>query len=194
MAWSHQQVPGTSLQLKVPFEFNLCFGIQTVKPQPSAWQAGAIIIWNHFNRQKFRRHYVRKRNPWRKSWSRLKDHFTQHATRLPFRQPTIRSEIIFHAIISCFSLLTLLYVPSHHLIVLLSNTKFWSWVSTYVVCERLSVMHEPAEVVENLVQILQNTPILKFRIPPPENWNLGRSWHFEYFQFQNTPLPPKIEI
>ena len=46
-------------------------------------------------------------------------------------------------------------------------------VSTYVVCERLSVMHEPAGVVENLVQILQNTPILKFRIPPP---------------------PPKIEI
>ena len=27
-------------------------------------------------------------------------------------------------------------------------------VSTYVVCERLSVMHEPAGVVENLVQIL----------------------------------------
>ena len=45
-------------------------------------------------------------------------------------------------------------------------------VSTYVVCERLSVMHEPAGVVENLVQILQNTPI----------------------QFQNTPPPPKIEI
>ena len=29
-------------------------------------------------------------------------------------------------------------------------------VSTYVVCERLSVMHEPAAVVEILVQILQN--------------------------------------
>ena len=43
-------------------------------------------------------------------------------------------------------------------------------VSTYVVCERLSVMHEPAGVVEILVQILQNTrSILKysFRIPPP---------------------------
>ena len=35
-----------------------------------------------------------------------------------------------------------------------------SLVSTYVVSERLSVMHEPAGVVENLVQILQNTPIL----------------------------------
>ena len=31
-------------------------------------------------------------------------------------------------------------------------------VSTYVVCERLSVMHEPAGVVEILVQILRNTP------------------------------------
>ena len=70
-------------------------------------------------------------------------------------------------------------------------------------------MHEPAGVVEILVQILQNTPILKysFRIPPPkmkivrdlgtltfqfqntppENLNLGRSWHFKTFQFQNTP-------
>ena len=89
-------------------------------------------------------------------------------------------------------------------------------VSTYEVCERLSVMHEPAGVVENLVQILQNTPILQdsFRTPPPklkfsqilglwvfsiteyphppENWNLARSWDFEYFQLQNTP--PKIEI
>ena len=89
-------------------------------------------------------------------------------------------------------------------------------VSTYVVCERLSVMHEPAGVVENLVQILQNTPILQysFRIPPPpkngncqrswhfdfsvteyppppENWNLGRSWHFVTFQLQNTPPPPR---
>ena len=86
-------------------------------------------------------------------------------------------------------------------------------VSTYVVCERLSVMHEPAGVVENLVQILQNTPILKYRIPPPPkwklseilalwlfsfripppppNWNLGRSWHFVTFQFQNTPPPPE---
>ena len=32
---------------------------------------------------------------------------------------------------------------------------------------------------------LQNTP------PPPENWNLGRSWDFEYFQLQNTPPPPR---
>ena len=72
-------------------------------------------------------------------------------------------------------------------------------VSTYVVCERLSVMHEPARVVEILVQILQNTPILKysFRIPsplppllPPENWNLGRSWHFD-FSVSEYPPPPE---
>ena len=30
-------------------------------------------------------------------------------------------------------------------------------VSTYVVCERLSVMHEPAGVVENLVQNSEST-------------------------------------
>ena len=59
--------------------------------------------------------------------------------------------------------------------VILVNTL--SLVSTYVVCKRLSVMHEPAGVVEILVQILQNTPILKysFRItpPPPINTDLG---------------------
>ena len=76
-----------------------------------------------------------------------------------------------------------------------------SLVSTYVVCERLSVMHEPAGVVENLVQILQNTPILKysFRIPPPspENENCQRSWHFDFSVSEYPPPPPfskKIEI
>ena len=36
---------------------------------------------------------------------------------------------------------------------------------------------------------LQNTP-------PPENWNLARSWDFEYFQLQNTPPthPPKLKF
>ena len=33
------------------------------------------------------------------------------------------------------------------------------FVSTYVVCERLSVMHEPAGVVEILVQILPEYPL-----------------------------------
>ena len=59
-------------------------------------------------------------------------------------------------------------------------------------------MHEPAGVVEILVQILQNTPILKysFRIPPspPENENCQRSGHFEFsvseYPPPPTPLPP----
>ena len=63
-------------------------------------------------------------------------------------------------------------------------------VSTYVVCERLSVMHEPAGVVENLVQILQFTPILQYRIPPPGNENCQKSWHFD-FSVADYPPPPK---
>ena len=76
-------------------------------------------------------------------------------------------------------------------------------------------MHEPAGVVEILVQILQNTPYsetvseypLQIKIlresksksfrkppPPPGNWNLGRSWHFKTFQFQNHPPPPKLKF
>ena len=59
-----------------------------------------------------------------------------------------------------FSLVNLLFI---HFVTLL--------VSTYVVCERLSVMHEPAGMVEILVQILQNSPYSEiqysFRIPPP---------------------------
>ena len=64
-------------------------------------------------------------------------------------------------------------------------------VSTYVVCERLSVMHEPAGVVENLVQILQFTPILQYRIPPPPgNENCQKSWHFD-FSVAEYPPPPE---
>ena len=51
-------------------------------------------------------------------------------------------------------------------------------VSTYVVCERLSVMHEPAGVVEILVQILQFTPYseLGTEYPPPHpKWKLSES-------------------
>ena len=73
---------------------------------------------------------------------------------------------------------------------------FYLLVSTYVVCERLSVMHEPAGVVEILVQILQNTPILKysFRIPPPPKMKIVRDLGTLTFQFQNPPPPKKIEI
>ena len=68
-----------------------------------------------------------------------------------------------------------------------------SLVSTYVVCERLSVMHEPAGVVENLVQILQFTPILQYRIPPPPNENCQKSWHFDFSVAEYPPPAPPPE-
>ena len=73
---------------------------------------------------------------------------------------------------------------------------FWNFlVSTYVVCDRLSVMHEPAGVVENLVQILQNTPILKFRIPPlPRKLKFSQILALWYFSVSEYPPPPKIQI
>ena len=70
-------------------------------------------------------------------------------------------------------------------------------VSTYVVCERLSVMHEPAGVVEILVQILQNTPYSEKQFqntpPPPKNENSQR---VQVREFQNTPppLPRKLKF
>ena len=44
-----------------------------------------------------------------------------------------------------------------------------SLVSTYVVCERLSVMHELAGVVENLVQNSESAPLSEqtHLLPPP---------------------------
>ena len=43
------------------------------------------------------------------------------------------------------------------------------------------------------VQILQS-PSVEFQIreppPPKKNWNLGRSWHFEFLLLQSTPPPP----
>ena len=61
-------------------------------------------------------------------------------------------------------------------------------VSTYVVCERLSVMHEPAGVVEILVQILQKSPYFEIQFqntpPPSENENSQRA---QVREFQNTP-------
>ena len=51
--------------------------------------------------------------------------------------------------------------------------KFYLLVSTYVVCERLSVMHQQARLPKHMLpeifdQILQNTPVLGFgsRTPP----------------------------
>ena len=74
----------------------------------------------------------------------------------------------------------------------LSNPDNYSLVSTYVVCERLSVMHEPAGVVENLVQILQNTPILQdsFRIPPPQvKFNFRQILALCDFSVSESPPP-----
>ena len=70
-------------------------------------------------------------------------------------------------------------------------------------------MHEPAGVVEILVQILQNTPYSEIQFqntPPPQNENCQRVQVREFQnappqnencqrvqvqEFQNTPLPPK---
>ena len=64
-------------------------------------------------------------------------------------------------------------------------------VSTYVVCERLSVMHQPARFPENFDQILQNTPVTEFgsRTPPPlENSNCSQS---PSLALPKKPTPPK---
>ena len=85
-------------------------------------------------------------------------------------------------------------------------------VSTYVVCERLSVIQKQARLPEFFDQIgnntlfwdlVQNTPspmemkswsdlgTLSFdyyRTPPSQKKpNLGRSWHFEFWLLQNSP-------
>ena len=57
-------------------------------------------------------------------------------------------------------------------------------VSTYVVCERLSVMHEPAGVVEILVQNPQNTPYSEVQNTPPPKMKIVR---VQIREFQNTP-------
>ena len=84
-----------------------------------------------------------------------------------------------------------------------SSVSCSSLVSTYVVCERLSVMHEPAGVVEILVQILPEYPYSELGTeysPPP--WKLSKSPNLrvsetpppnencqrvQIWEFQNTP-------
>ena len=55
-------------------------------------------------------------------------------------------------------------------------------------------MHEPTGVVENLVQILQFTPILQYRIPPPPEMKIVRNLGTLTFQLQNTPPPRKLKL
>ena len=65
-------------------------------------------------------------------------------------------------------------------------------VSTYVVCERLSVMHESAGVVEILVQILPEYPLFWSTVseyPPPQKWKLSES---KSESFRIPPLKMKI--
>ena len=89
-----------------------------------------------------------------------------------------------------------------------TSASYWNaflLVSTYVVCERLSVMHEPAGVVEILVQIqgeypyseIQNTPLQMkivreskseyYRIPP--QMKIVRESKCESFR-----IPPQMKI
>ena len=56
-----------------------------------------------------------------------------------------------------------------------------------VVCERLSVMHEPAGVVEILVQILPEYPYSEFQNTPPPPMNIVRESKSESFRI--PPLP-----
>ena len=90
------------------------------------------------------------------------------------------------------------------------ENKWHLLVSTYIVCERLSVMQRQARLPEIFHQIAQFTPVLEFgsRPPPPppalkknwvltfqntphpiKNWNLGRSWQFGFW-ISRTPPPP----
>ena len=75
---------------------------------------------------------------------------------------------------------------------LIDETISWELlVSTYVVCERLSVMHEPAGVVENLVQNSTVYPYSAIQNTPPPPTNCQKSWHFN---FSVAEYPPTWKI
>ena len=78
-------------------------------------------------------------------------------------------------------------------------------VSTYIVCERLSVMHEPAGVVEILVQILTEYPPFWSSEYPPPKWKLSDSISESFrilpkWKLSQSPnlrvseYPPKMKI
>ena len=69
--------------------------------------------------------------------------------------------------------------------------------SLHVVCERLSVMQRlPESGKAKFVLKFLRTPCSEiwFRTPPspppPQNWNLGRSWHFQFWLSEHSPPPP----
>ena len=71
-----------------------------------------------------------------------------------------------------------------------SGWKFGPNSTEYPYSEIQNTPPPKMKIVRNLGTLtfqFQNTP------PPPENRNLGRSWHFVNFQFQNTP-PPKLKF
>ena len=75
----------------------------------------------------------------------------------------------------------------------LSSSQTWiSLVSTYVICERLSVMHELAGVVENLVQNSESAPLSE-QTPPP--WKLKFSHFLALWVFSVlAPYPPPEKL
>ena len=81
-------------------------------------------------------------------------------------------------------------------------------VSTYVVCERLSLMHYTFQFPEILAHKSESAPPPQMKIwpdlgtlslswsgeyptpRPPEKENLGRSWQFEHELVMRVPPPP----
>ena len=64
-------------------------------------------------------------------------------------------------------------------------------------CERLSVMHEPAGVVEILVQKSTEYPYSEIQFqntPLPENENCQRSWHFDFSVSEYPPPQKKLKF
>ena len=54
----------------------------------------------------------------------------------------------------------------------------------------LSVMHYTFQLVQFLVHSSISGMLVWSPAPPPENKNLGRSWHFEFDLVWSTPHPP----
>ena len=63
---------------------------------------------------------------------------------------------------------------------------------TLALCDfSVSEYPPPQKLKFRQILALCDFSVSEYPPPPPENWNLGRSWHFVTFQFQNTPLPPE---